>query len=906
MLENTPAKEKKDTLFLVDGTGVAYRSYFAFVNNPLVNSRGEDTGAVFGFAALLLKLRRQYRPEYLALVFDTSAPTFRHHLHTQYKATREKMPEPLAGQLPRIRQLAAAMRLPVLEQEGYEADDLIGTLALAAAGRGLDVTILSGDKDFMQLVRPGIQLLVPRRGAEEYEIVGVQGVQTRFGVDPDRVVDVLGLMGDASDNVPGVPGVGAKTATRLIREWGSLEAVLASAPNIAQPKLRETLTQHADQARLSKELVTIHTQVPVALDLETMAAGDFDAPALTALFRELEFNRLLEQVQPAAPPPGPPRPPADYERVRDLARVDQLAEELRGRRAFAFDLETTSLDPLQARLVGIALAWQEGRAAYLPVGHAQGPNLGQDQVLARLGPLLADPEIRKSGQNLKYDTSVLARLGIEVRGIDFDAMIADYLLDPGGRSHNLESLARAHLEYQMQPIEELIGRGRDQITFDQVDQERACFYACEDADIAWRLAPVLLPRLREKGMEDLFARVEIPLVDVLRDLELCGVAVDVGFLKEFSTALAVNLEELKSRIHALAGQEFNLNSTQQLAQILFEKLGLKHRRKTKTGYSTDVNVLEELAQEHPLPALLLDYRELTKLKSTYVDALPALVHPLTGRIHASFNQTVTATGRLSVSDPNLQNIPIRTPLGRQIRKAFVPGGRRAFILSADYSQIELRLLAHLSGDGQLCQAFRDGEDIHARTASLLFNLLPGFVTPQLRDQAKTVNFGIIYGQTPFGLSRQLGISQGRAREFIASYFAVYSRVREWIDDTVAQARRDGYVATLLGRRRYLPEINSRNAPRREFAERTAVNTPIQGSQADMIKLAMVAIHDRLRRRRLDAAMILQVHDELVFEVGEQDLEEVEELVRTEMVRAMELAVPVVVHSGHGRNWFEAH
>lgn len=895
-----------ERLFLIDGMAIAYRAYFAFINNPLINSKGEDTSAVFGFANTLLKLFREYRPQYLAIAFDTPAPTFRHQLHAAYKATREKMPESMAAQLPRLRQLAAAMRVPILEEPGYEADDLIGTLAVQAADRGLQVTIVTGDKDLMQLVRPGIELLNLRRGADEYETIGAEEVRARFGVGPEQIVDLLSLMGDASDNVPGVPGVGLKTAARLLQECGSLEGVLAKAPGFKQQKLRESLLQHASQARLSKELVAIRTDVPVKLNLEALAATGFDESALVSLFQELEFNRLLTQLQLSAPRPSQEQREVHYERVQTMARVDELMAELRRRGTFAFDLETTSLDPRLAHLVGIALSWEVGRAAYLPVGHQQGPNLDQDQVLQRLGPLLADPAIRKVGQNLKYDTSILALHGIECRGIAFDAMIADYLLDPGDRQHNLEALARTHLQYQMQPIEELIGKGKKQLNFAEVDQERACFYACEDADIAFRLERVLVPRLREAGMEDLFVRVEMPLIGVLRDMELTGVAIDVAFLEEFSATLAAELEGLKAHIYELAGQEFNLNSTQQLAQILFARLGLKPRRKTKTGYSTDVSVLEELAQEHPLPGLLLDYRELTKLKSTYVDALPALVHPRTGRIHASFNQTVTATGRLSVSDPNLQNIPIRTPLGRQIRKAFVPGREDAFILSADYSQIELRLLAHLSGDETLCEAFRSGEDIHLRTASLIFNLMPSFITPQMRAQAKTVNFAVIYGQTPFGLSRQLGIPLGRAREFIENYFAVYSGVKEYIEATIAQARRDKYVKTLLGRRRYLPEIDSRNASRREFAERTAINTPIQGSQADMIKLAMIAIHDRLQQRGLEAAMILQVHDELVFEVGERDLQEVEALVREEMVNALKLNVPVVVESRYGKNWFEAH
>jgi DNA polymerase-1 len=892
-------------IFLIDGTALAYRSYFAFINRPLVNSKGEDTSAVYGFATTLLKLLREQAPDYVVLFFDTGAPTFRHRLHEAYKATREKMPEPMRAQLSRLHELAAAMRLPVVQQEGYEADDLIGTLALKARAQGLEVVIVTGDKDLMQLVQPGVRLLNPRRTGDDYEMVDAPQVREKFGVDPEQVVEVLGLMGDVSDNVPGVPGVGPKTAAQLIQEYGSLEAVLASAAALKRPKLRDSLVQYADQARLSKELVTLHLDSPVEFDPQAMARTGFDGPALRALFQELEFTRLLDQLELAAPAPAE-RPAADYVLVRRLEEVAALAPRLREAGAFAVDLETTSLDPLRARIAGISISHEAGHAVYLPVGHTTGDNLDLERVMDLLRPLLEDPGVRKWGQNVKYDTGVLVRHGVRPRGFDFDTMVADYLLDPADRQHSLDAMARHHLDHRMTPITDLIGKGKEQIGFDQVDPRRACAYSGEDADVALRLVHLLAPRLREQGLERLFAEVEMPLVEVLRDMELAGVAVDAGFLRDFSVELAADLDALKARIHAEAGEEFNINSTQQLARILFERIGLKPRRKTKTGFSTDVDVLEELAQEHPLPGLLLDYRELTKLKSTYVDALPALVHPDTGRIHASFNQTVTATGRLSVSEPNLQNIPVRTPRGRQIRRAFVAGGEGYRILSADYSQIELRLLAHLSGDEALGQAFRQGEDIHVRTACLVFGLGPEYITPQMRTQAKTVNFGVIYGQTPFGLSRQLGITQAQARGFIEQYFAAYPGVRRFIDATVARARQEGCVRTLLGRRRPLPDIHSANGPRREFAERTAVNTPIQGSQADMIKVAMVRIHRRLREAGLDARMILQVHDELVFEVSEADLEEVEALVRAEMVQALPLDVPVQVDSDNGYTWYEAH
>lgn len=894
-----------ESLYLIDGSALAYRSHFAFIRNPLVNSRGENTSAVFGFANTLLKVLRKYQPDHLVIAFDTSLPTFRHQQHPDYKATREKMPEELAEQLPRIHQLAAAMHIPLLVEEGFEADDIIGTLAVKAVEAGMEVTVVSGDKDFMQLVGPQVRLLQPGRAADDYSIVDMDGVRQRLGVEPHQVIEVMGLMGDTSDNVPGVPGVGQKTAARLVTEHGTMEAVLAHAPQLTQKKLREKLIEHADQARLSRQLVTICTDCPVELDLQITAVRAFDRGALGVLLRELEFNRLLEQLGLETEAGSSPRDVA-YELVTTAHRLTELVETLRACGHFAFDLETTSLDVRQARIVGIALAWEEGRAAYVSIGHTRGDNVPLDAAMELLAPLLADPQVTKCGQNLKFDTAILKWHGYQTQGIVCDTMIADYLLDPGARQHGLNALAQRHLHYTMQPISELIGKGREQTDFAAVEPQQASFYACEDADITLRLQHVLMPAVAAQEMDMLLQRVELPLIAVLRDMELTGVAVDTGFLHELSGRLGSRMEDLGAEIHAMAGKPFNINSTQQLALILFDKLGLKPKRKTKTGFSTDVTVLEELAQVHPLPQRVLEYRELYKLRSTYVDALPGLVHPVTGRIHTSFNQAVTATGRLSSSDPNLQNIPIRTQLGREIRKAFVPGREDGVIFSVDYSQIELRLLAHLSGDEQLSDAFRAGEDIHLRTASLLFNLLPEYITPEMRAQAKTVNFGIIYGQTPFGLSRQLGITVPQAQDFIDSYFAVYSRVRQYMAETVQQARADGFVTTILGRRRYLPDINSSTTRRREFAERTAINSPIQGSQADMIKLAMISIHRGLQERQLDAAVILQVHDELVLEVGWCDRDAVEELVRTEMVSAMPLDVPVVVEAGCGANWYEAH
>ena len=890
-------------LFLIDGSALAYRSFFAFIRNPLVTSRGENTSATFGFTRTVLDMVKAHGPAYLAVAFDTGGPTFRHEQFAEYKATRERMPDEMREQLPRIREVLEALRIPILEMAGYEADDVIGTLTKAALAQGLEVVILTGDKDFMQLVGPKVKLLNLRgRTGEEAELLDEAGVAEKFGVPPDRVVDVLGLMGDTSDNVPGVPKVGEKTALGLVREYGSLEAVLAAAAAGPQKKVVEkNLVAFADQARLSMDLVTIRTDVPVTLDLDALEVAPPDADRVGALFQELEFGSLLGDLGVAAA-----EEEVDYRTVTAQDELAALAARIREAGTLSVDLETTSTDAMRAEIVGISLAIAPNEAVYVPVRHADGPNMRPETALSVLRPVLEDPEIAKVGQNIKYDATVFLRAGIELRGMAFDTMIASYLINPSGREHNLDAISMAHLSHKTIPITDLIGKGQKQIGFDAVPVAQACAYACEDADITLRLKDALAPQLEERELMPLFRDVEMPLVQVLMEIELAGVAVDVSFLGRMSAELGAEMDRLVGEIYGLAGEEFNVNSTQQLARILFEKLGLKPRRKTKTGYSTDQSVLEQLAFEHPLPGRLLDYRELMKLQSTYVDALPRLVNPETGRIHASFNQAVTATGRLSSSDPNLQNIPVRTELGRQIRKAFVAGAPGHVLMSADYSQIELRVMAHLAQDRALMEAFHKGEDVHRHTASLVFNLMPEFVTGEMRDRAKTVNFGVIYGMGAFGLSSRLGIPLRDAREFIEMYFATYPGVKAYIEQTIAEARERGYVTTMLGRRRYLPEIASAQTRTREFAERTAVNTPVQGSASDMIKVAMVRISDRLRKEQRQTKMILQVHDELVFEAPEAEVDGVRDLVVEEMRGALELSVPIEVSVGVGENWLEAH
>lgn len=887
-------------LFLIDGTALAYRSYFAFVRNPLINSKGENTSAPFGFVGFLLKLIREEEPTHIAVSFDTGQPTFRHAQYPAYKATRQKMPEEMQASLPRIHQLVEAMDLPVVQLDGFEADDVIGTLARKASEQGIEVVIVAGDKDFMQLISPRVRMLNPRRGGQGMEWIDEEGVRERFGVRPEQVTEVLALTGDTSDNVPGVPGVGDKTATTLVQMYGDVENVLAHVEEIHRKRVRENLIKYADQARLSRALVIIRTDAPVDLDLDACRFEGFDQEALISLFRELEFARFLEEITE-----GREAGKAVYRTVRE-GDLDRLVQQICSQGYCAVDLETTSTDAMRAEIVGISLALSPGEGFYIPVAHVEGDNIPLSVVRDRLDPLLEDRSIQKYGQNVKYDTTILCRYGIQPRGFVFDTMIAAYLLNPSGRQHNLDALALEYLNHKMIPISDLIGKGKKQKSFAEVPVPQATEYSGEDAEVVLRLKAKLEPRLEELALMPLFRDIEMPLVDVLRDMEITGVAVDVDFLHTMSEELSGQLDALVEEIYTLAGEPFNVNSTQQVAHILFEKLGLPARKRTKTGYSTDVGVLEDLARVHDLPKKLLDYRQLAKLKSTYVDALPKMIHPQTGRIHTSFNQTITATGRLSSSDPNLQNIPIRTGIGRKIRRAFVAPDPDHVLLDADYSQIELRIMAHLSGDETMIAAFQQGEDVHTQTASLMFGVPLELVTSELRRRAKTINFGIIYGISSYGLARQLDIPVEEARTFIEGYFVQYPGVRAYMDRMIAEAREKGYVTTILGRRRYLSEIHSSNRQVREFAERTAINTPIQGSAADLIKLAMIHIFRRLGSEGLRTRMILQVHDELVFEVPNEEIDPARTLIVEEMEGALDLSVPIRVDVGIGDNWLEAH
>jgi DNA polymerase-1 len=898
---------KAPRLFLIDGSGLAYRSYFAFIRNPLINSKGENTSATYGFTRTLLDLLRQERPDYIAVVFDTAEPTFRHARFAAYKATRQKMPDDMSVQLPRLKEVVEALGVPIIEVPGFEADDVMGTLAKRAEQQGIETYLVTADKDFMQLVSPLIKIYNLRRVDGQQEVLDAAGVAQKFGVPPERVVDVLALMGDSSDNVPGIPGIGEKTAVKLIQDHGDLDTVLARAAALTPRGVAEKVQRHAELARLSRELVTIHTDVPLPYAPAELTPRPRDVARLVKLFQDLEFNSLRKQIAADAP-----TEPQGYQLIRSRPEFDRFCQHLRTVARFALDTETTDLNAMRAELVCLSFAWKPGEAYCVPTPFPVDTRPDDTEyVLTQLKPILENPQVLKCGQNIKYDMLVLSRYGVELQGVEFDTMVASYVVDPSGRQHSLEALALEYLHLKKTPITALIGSGKGQRSMREVPIEDVARYACEDAEVTWRLRDILEAKLRETETWELFQRVEVPLIAVLKEMEQAGICLDVPFLRQMSRDMDRQLMALTQQIYELAGEAFNINSTQQLGRILFEKLeiqkaqGVKRVRKTKTGYSTDVAALEQF-KAHPLVSKILEYRQLAKLKSTYVDALPQLVNPKTGRVHTSYNQTVTATGRLSSSDPNLQNIPARTEQGREIRKAFIAGGADRRLLSADYSQIELRILAHLSQDAALIEAFRSGDDVHRRTAAKIFGVPPEAVTPMQRARAKTINFGVIYGMGPQRLAREIDISLEEARQFIEAYFATYPGVHRYTVDTLRQAREQGYVRTILGRRRYLPELFSDHPGVRVAAENMAINTPVQGSSADLIKLAMVNIRQRLRREGCRAQMLLQVHDELVFEVPVAELDAVKGLVVEEMERAIELAVPIKVDVGVGCNWYEAH
>jgi DNA polymerase-1 len=911
---------RRERLFLVDAMGLLFRAHFAFVGRPLTTSRGEPVGALFGFVTALISILRDEAARFVAVVLDSPPPTFRHERYPAYKANRPPLPAELATQLPLLSRVAEAMGLPTVARPGVEADDLIGSLAACALAEGWEAVIVSADKDFSQLLRPGVRQLVPARGREPARWVEAGNVATRWGVTPEQFCDYLALTGDSSDNIPGVTGVGPKTAAELLGRWLSLAGIYENLERVTPPGLRRKLAEGREAAELSRELAQIR------VDLLRADPRGFDASAATSrpefrrLLRELEFRSLesrlfgapppLQESLLAAPAPDETVRAADGwgERYRTVTDEGALAGALeacdRAPGPLALDTETSELDARHAALVGVSVAWAPGEAAYFPVGHAAGPNLSLEALCAALGPRLADEGVEKVGQNLAFDLPVLARHGLPVRGSLRDTMLASYVVNPEGR-HGLDDLSAEWLGHRKIAIEELIGRGRSKISMAQLRPERVGPYACEDADAAGRLWGPLARRLDEVGGRRLFDEVEMPLVPVLIEMREAGIALDPRVLEEMGLTLAAEMARVEAGIHRLAGGAFNVNSPRQLQTVLFERLRLPSRRRTKTGLSTDQEVLEELAVEHPLPRAVLEYRQLAKLRTTYVEALPRLVDPRTGRLHTQFHQAVTATGRLSSSDPNLQNIPVRTPQGREIRKAFVAAPGHALV-SADYSQIELRLLAHLSEDEHLCHAFAAGDDVHRATAARVFGVAESEVTPLMRGRAKTINFGVIYGMGAPRLGRELGIPVREAARFIEAYFARLPGVKAYVGECVARARAAGHSETLLGRRRYLPDLGSAHARERAAAERMALNATIQGSAADLIKVAMIGLREMLDRRHPGARLVLQVHDELLLEVPEAEVDRTMETVREAMESVQALRVPLRVDLGCGRTWFDAH
>ena len=887
------------TVYLIDGSAYIYRAYHAI--RGLTNSKGLPTNAVFGFTRMLIKLIEDRSPEYVAMFFDAKGPTFRHGLYRDYKANRPPMPEDLSIQIPYIKDITHGFNIPVIEMQGFEADDLIGTYGRRAEKEGFLVVMVTGDKDFVQLVTDHAVIWDPMKEKN----IDINTVRTDFGVEPSQMIDVMALSGDASDNIPGVPGIGPKTALSLIQTFGSIDRLYEQVHTIKKKKQHQNLVQYKEQALLSKKLVKIDIDVPLSFHPGSFRFKGPNNARLSTLFKNLEFRQLQQTF-----PEPTDLSDKNYHAIFDMSALSDLVRRLGNADKFAVDTETSSKDPMKAELVGMSFSMKPGEAFYIPCAHdyPDAPSqLALKEVLRFLKPILENPDIKKIGQNIKYDWMIFNRYGINLTGVTFDTMLASYLINPSKRAHNLDQIAMDFLGHKTTTYKDIAGKGRKNISFAEIPLNKAVPYSCEDADITLAAYHVLLPMLEDANLMELYNTVELPLVPVLMDMEMTGVCVDKDKLVDLSKSFELQLEQLESMIYTVAGEEFNIKSSQQLGKILFEKLKLPVQKKTrkKTAYSTDVNVLTALAEKHELPALVLRHRTLAKLKSTYTDALLDMVHPETGRIHTSYNQTVTATGRLSSSDPNLQNIPIRTDEGIEIRKAFIP--RKGWILvSADYSQIELRILAHYADDDILIKAFKNDEDIHTRTATEVFQVFPSFVTPELRRQAKVINFGIIYGMSPFGLSKELGISQKMAKTFIDNYFSRYKGVKSFIDRSVNDARKTQKTSTLLGRIRILPDITSSNKTVREFSERTAINTPIQGTAADLIKLAMIRVDNAFRQGGLNSKMLLSVHDEIVFEVPSEEFDTVKRLVKEIMEGVWNLKVPLKVNVASGANWAEAH
>ena len=902
-------KTTRKRMFLIDGYAMLYRAHFAMIRNPLITSYGLPTSALFGFLNQLFRLLKKENPDYVAAIFDRKEKTFRHKKYPDYKATRDPMPEELQVQLPHLWKLIEAMQIPYLSQAGFEADDIIGTLVKHGLEQDLDVFIVSGDKDFMQLINANVFLFSPGTRNKPDKIYDIKGVEDRWGVPPEKIIDLFGLMGDSSDNIPGVVGVGPKSAMKLIHDYGTLEEALENAESVTNKRVRNGLLEGKDNAILSKDLVTIVTDVPLGREIDELVRQDMDIEAMELLLTEYEFHALINQLPGSTEKKKSSRnkPDKDYKTITTVKNLKNYFNSIKSNSLLSFDIETDALDPMQNIIVGFSFSTQANSGIYVPILYKdkQKNLFGDDDlstVIEIIRPIMENKDIPKTGQNAKFDMLVLKRHGIEVQGLVCDTMIAAHLLKPEARSYKLDNLSIEYLNYRMVPIEDLIGKGKNQISMIEVELDKTGFYAAEDADIVWQLTEIFQKQLQDSGLDHFFKKIELPLIRVLMDMEYQGTYVEKEMLEKMSLELGNKIEKLSKEIIKEAGTEFNINSTQQLANILFDILNLRKVKQRSTAES----VLEILRNEHPLPGMILNYRKLNKLKNTYLDTLPPLVNTDTGRIHTTFGQTIASTGRLSSSNPNFQNIPIRTDEGREIRKSFKAQKKGWLIFSADYSQIELRIMAHLSQDPALIEAFNKNEDIHSRTASDVFGIEIKDLLPEMRRTAKIVNFGIMYGAGSFRLSQELGIPRSEAQVIIDTYFERYAGIREYMDRTIKQAEDQKYVETVLGRRRNIWNIDSKNHIQREAAKRMAINMPIQGTAAEMIKLAMLDIHRTLINDGYNARMILQIHDELLFEAPAQEIDALQEMVSDKMVNAMPLTVPLVVDCGNGISWFEAH
>ncbi len=922
---------KNKKFVIIDAMALTYKAYFAFINRPLVTSKGEPTSAVYGFLTQLLKILEENKPDYIAVAFDSKEKTFRHEKFESYKSSRAAMPEDMIPQIARIKQIIEVLKIPIYILPKYEADDLIGTAVREAAEKGLESYVFTPDKDFNQLVSDKVRIVKPGKSTDEIIIYDVKKVKDEFGFEPKQMIDYLALIGDSSDDIPGVAGIGPKTAIPLIQEFGSVENIYKNIEKIGKEGTKKKLIEGKDSALISKELATIDCKAPFDMNFESAKFEKPDFDKLRSIFLELEFKtlytRLLNVYDGASKQEANidealadeitvfNKSKVDYKLITDSKKAKALAEMLSKQTLFAFDTETDSLDYFTLNMAGASFAVKPNEAYFVAVNPFSkdegffskdiGKRLGMEDFVKIFKPVFENKKIKKVCQNGKFDIAVLRSQGIHVENFYFDTMLASYLIDPD-QKHGMDDLSQKYLNYRPIPLSDLIGAKKDPSKIFDVDLNALSTYAAEDADITYRLYEILDKEIEKNKLTKVAFDVEFPLAPVLEDMEREGVRVDKDSLKSLSNDLQILIDNYTKKIFESAGEEFNINSPNQLQKILFDKLKLATGKKTKTGFSTDARSLESLKGEHEIIRLILDFRQVSKLKSTYADSLPNLIHPKTGRIHTNFNQTVASTGRLSSIDPNLQNIPIRTELGKEIRKAFVPRDKNYVLISADYSQIELRILASITGDEGLTKAFKKGEDIHRSTAALVFMVKPEDVTPDMRRKAKEVNFGILYGIGPYGLKTRLGVTQTHAKEIIGTYFNTFKRVKNYMDDSVLKAKEKGYAETLIGRRRFLRNINSSNHVVRQFEERVAINMPIQGTAADMIKLAMINIHKELIKRKTKTKMVLQVHDELLFDVHKDEVEDLKPVIKKMMENTIPMNVPIVVEIGTGDNWLDAH